>query len=124
MDLLEQNIKSMFSIPNSIDKNQDAATKTNSRIVYVVAVGLYMIPSDLVLKVGKLVGYNNNIVVATSEMKIGQNEQVNTIQVPAVEKKTPESVQVEAASVPEINPLYVSLSISILIWLVFYVMSS
>ena len=45
-----------------------------------------MIPSDLVLKVGKLVGYNNNIVVATSEMKIGQNEQVNTIQVPAIEK--------------------------------------
>jgi hypothetical protein len=124
VDLLEQNIKSMFSIPESIEKYQDAISKTNSRIDYVVAVGLYMIPSDLVLKVGKLVGYNNNIVVATSEMKIGQNEQVNTIQVPAIEKKPPESVQVEAASVPEINPLYVSLSISILIWLVFYVMSS
>jgi hypothetical protein len=70
--LLEHKIKSMFSIPEGIDKHRDAIIKTNSRIDYVVAVGLYMISSDLVLKVGKLVGYNNNIVVATSEMKISQ----------------------------------------------------
>ena len=126
VDLLEQNIKSMFSIPESIDKYQDAITKTNSRIDYVVAVGLYMIPSDLVLKVGKLVGYNNNIVVATSEMKIGQNEQVNTIQVPAIVKEPPENVQVEPMPPKsvEISPVYVSLGISVLILFVYYVTTS
>ncbi len=123
VDLLEQNIKSMFSIPESIDKYQDAITKTNSRIDYVIAVGLYMIPSDLVLKVGKLVGYNNNIVVATSEMKIGKNEQVNTIQVPAIVKNPPENVQVEPLPPKsvEISPVYVSLGISVLILFVYYV---
>ncbi len=123
VDLLEQNIKSMFSIPESIDKYQDAITKTNSRIDYVIAVGLYMIPSDLVLKVGKLVGYNNNIVVATSEMKIGKNEQVNTIQVPAIVKNPPENVQVEPLPPKsvEVSPVYVSLGISVLILFVYYV---
>jgi len=126
VDLLEQNIKSMFSIPESIDKYQDAITKTNSRIDYVISVGLYMIPSDLVLKVGKLVGYNNNIVVATSEMKIGKNEQVNTIQVPAIVKEPPENVQVEPMPPKsvEISPVYVSLGISVLILFVYYVTTS
>ena len=113
----------MFSIPESIDKYQDAITKTNSRIDYVIAIGLYMIPSDLVLKVGTLVGYNNNIMIATSGMKIGQNEQVNKIPVPALEQ-SPKSVPVEAptpASVVDISPMYVSFGISILILLVFYV---
>ena len=79
-DLLEQNIKSMFSIPESIAKYQDAISKTNSRVDYVVAQGLYMIPSDLVLKVGSLVGYNNNIVIASTYMKLGHNDEVNRIQ--------------------------------------------
>jgi hypothetical protein len=126
VDLLEQNIKSMLSIPESIDKYQDAITKTNSRIDYVIAIGLYMIPSDLVLKVGTLIGYNNNIVVATPQMKIGQNEQVNAILVQAIDNKLPKSVQVESLEAPEsdeISPIYVSISISILIWLVYYVMT-
>jgi len=122
VDLLEQNIKSLFSIPESIDKYQDAITKTNSRIDYVIAIGLYMIPSDLVLKVGTLVGYNNNILIATSQMKLGQNEQINTIQVPSIEKAPPtvESPTPTPTSV-EISPVYVSFGVSILILLAFYV---
>jgi len=69
--LLEENIKSEFSIPESIAKYQDAITKTYSKIDYVVAVGVYMIPSYLVLKSVPLAGYNNNIVIASSNMKIG-----------------------------------------------------
>jgi hypothetical protein len=117
VDLLEQNIKSMFSIPESIDKYQDAITKTNSRIDYVIAIGLYMIPSDLVLKVGTLVGYNNNIMIATSGMKIGQNEQVNKTPVPAL-KQSPKSEAPTPESVVDISPMYVSFGISILILLV------
>ena len=125
IDLLEQNIKSIFSIPESIDKYQNAISKTNSRIDYVIAVGLYMIPSDLVLKVGTLVGYNNNIMVATAGMKIGKNEQVNAIQVPAIEEKPPENVEVESSppKIVELSPVYVSVGISILILFVFYVTS-
>ena len=112
VDLLEQNIKSMFSIPESIAKYQEAITKTNVKIDYVIAVGLYMIPSNLVLKIGQLEGYNNSILIATSEMKIGQNEQVN-----APKKITP----TQRATV--ISPMYVTFAISVAVLLGFYVFS-
>jgi len=78
VNLLEENIKSQFSIPESIAKYQDAITKTYSKIDYVVAIRLYMIPSELVLKSVPLAGYNNNIVIASNNMKIGHNEMLNT----------------------------------------------
>jgi len=127
VDLLEENIKSMFSIPESIAKYQDAITMTNSRIDYVVAIGLYMIPSDIVLKVGVLVGYNNNIVITSDSMKIGQNEHINQIQIPSIpnsmNKDLPSSQndiakpQITSASV---NPVYVGVGISFVLLILFY----
>jgi len=52
VDLLESNVKSLFSIPESIRKYQDAISNKNVRINYAVGIGLYMIPSNLVLQVG------------------------------------------------------------------------
>jgi len=119
-DLLEQNIKSMFSIPESIAKYQDAITKTNSRIDYVVAQGLYLIPSDLVLKVGTVSGYNNNIVVASTNMKLGHNEQINQVQIPShpplpIETSVPEPKPQEPTTVPSV---YLGLGASVLVLLV------
>ena len=77
VDLLELNIKSQFSIPESIIKYEESITKTNSKIDYVVGIGLYMMPTDLVLKVGSIQRYNNNIVVAREGVAIGHNENLN-----------------------------------------------
>ena len=78
-DLLEQNIKSQFSIPESIDKYQNSITKTNSKIDYVVGVGLYMMPTDMVLKLGSIQKYNNNILIANEGTTIGHNETMNNV---------------------------------------------
>src|SRR5271155_1177982 len=78
IDLLEQNIKSQYSIPESIMKYEEYITKTNSKIDYVVGIGLYMMPIDLVLKVGSIQRYNNNIVIAKEGIAIGHNEKLNT----------------------------------------------
>ena len=75
---MELNIKSQFSIPESITKYEESITKTNSKIDYVVGIGLYMMPTDLVLKVGSIQRYNNNIVVAKEGMAIGHNENLNS----------------------------------------------
>src|SRR6185436_7344860 len=74
VDLLEQDIKSLFSIPESIARYENAITNTNVKIDYVIGIGLYMIPSDLVLKVGQVTKYNNNILIADESLKIGYNE--------------------------------------------------
>src|SRR5271155_3399978 len=78
VDLLELNIKTQFSIPESITKYEESITKTNSKIDYVVGIGLYMMPTDLVLKVGSIQRYNNNIVIAKEGISIGHNEKLNT----------------------------------------------
>src|SRR5271155_5206026 len=77
VDLLELNIKSLFSIPESITKYEESITKTNSKIDYVVGIRLYMMPTDLVLKVGSIQRYNNNIVIAREGITIGHNEKLN-----------------------------------------------
>jgi len=51
VDLLKSHINSLFLIPESIQKYQDAISNTGVRINYAVSIGLYMILSDLVLKV-------------------------------------------------------------------------
>jgi len=60
VDLLESNVKSLCSIPESIRKYQDAISNTNVRINYAVGIGWYMIPSNLVLHVGVIQKYNNS----------------------------------------------------------------
>ena len=85
-----------------------------------------MIPSDLVLNAGTLVGYNNNIVIATAQMKIGQNE-VNQLQIPARPSQTllakaPAVTQSKARSVT-VHPVYASLGFSLVVFLLLYVSS-
>src|SRR5271165_7042947 len=80
VDLLEQNIKSQFSIPESIAQYENSITKTNSKIDYAVGIGLYLMPTDLVLKVGSIQKYNNYIVTAKDGVRIGHNENLNSIE--------------------------------------------
>ena len=77
VDLLEKNISSMFSIPESIKQYQDSISNTRSKIDFVIGIGLYMIPSNLVLNVGSVKGYNNNIIIASQGMKLGYNKDIN-----------------------------------------------
>jgi len=77
--LLEPHINSLLSISESIQKYQDAISNTGVRINYAVGMGLYMILSDLVLKVGVTQKYNNNVVIANDYAEIGINENINLI---------------------------------------------
>jgi len=79
VDLLESNVKKLFSIPESIRKYQDAISNTNVRINYAVGIGLYMIPSNLVLHVGVIQKYNNNRVIADDSREMGENEDINSL---------------------------------------------
>ena len=77
--MLEPHINSLLSISESIQKYQDAISNTGVRINYAVGMGLYMILSDLVLKVGVTQKYNNNVVIANDYAEIGINENINLI---------------------------------------------
>jgi len=119
---LEENIKIEFSIPESIAKYQDAFTKTYSKIDNVVAIGLCMIPSDLVLKSVPLAGYNNNIAIVSNNMKIGHNEMLNTESVTLSEPILTRAVDPPTRSATAtVSPMYLSIGISLMVLALFYV---
>jgi len=126
VDLLEQSIKSLFSIPESIEKYQNAISNTNCRVDFVVGTGLYMIPADMVLKVGSLEKYNNNIVIASNDMEIGQINDLNIITVPTSvhsPKDTQSFVDPHIQPQDLLNPVYIGMGASICVFLMFYIFS-
>ena len=72
--LLKDSVNQHADIPTSILRYQKAIAETHTRLDYVIAPGLYIIGSDMVLKIGSIMNFNNNILLATSEMRPGRNE--------------------------------------------------
>ena len=76
-----------LSLPDMIKRYEDSITATKKRLDYAIGPDLYMIPSDMILNVGTVEGYNNNVTVATRNMKFGVNPTVNNQKTPS--KKAP-----------------------------------
>ena len=82
LNLLDDSINKSqsLSLPEMIKRYDDAITHTHKRIDYAIGPDLYMIPSDLVFNMGEVEGYNNNITIATADMKFGVND-VNSVKI-------------------------------------------
>ena len=48
-----------------------------SKIDFSVGKGIYILPSNLNLNIGKAKGYNNGILVSDTDMKINSNRDIN-----------------------------------------------
>jgi hypothetical protein len=62
---------------DSIKRYQDSIDETHSKLDFALGSGLYLIPSDMILKIGNIVRWNNNIQVADASMSIGKNSKLN-----------------------------------------------
>ena len=63
---------------------QDTLSYASSKVDYSVGEHLYMLPSDMTLKIRPgTVGYNNKILVSDEKFILGKNEKVN-LTVPAM----------------------------------------
>jgi hypothetical protein len=74
---IEAKINAADDLSKSILQYQEVQQYARSKLDYVVGGSLYMVPSDMNLRVGTIVGYNNKIVVATDDMGLGTNDRVN-----------------------------------------------
>ena len=74
LKLLEDSIQQHADIPTSIARYQKAISETHVRLDYVIAPGLYIISSNMILEIGKIEHYNNNILIAKPNMKPGKND--------------------------------------------------
>ena len=48
-----------------------------SKVDFFVGIGIYMLPSNLNLSIGKAKGHNNKLLVSNKDLKIGSNRDIN-----------------------------------------------
>ena len=77
---------------------QDTLSYASSKVHYSVKESIYMIPSDMNLKIRSgTVGYNNKILVSDGKFNLGKNDEVN-IAVPAIKSHKTNSLETSAIS--------------------------
>ena len=59
------------------EKYQGVLEHALSRVDFSVGFGIYVLPSNLNLNIGKKEGYNNKILVSNTGIKIGSNRDIN-----------------------------------------------
>ena len=75
-------IDEYYSISNNIQRYQDMLEHALSKVDLSVGTGIYILPSNLNLKVGSRKGYNSKILIGSTEMEIGPNKEVNKDKLP------------------------------------------
>ena len=72
------------NISEDIKHYQNTLSYASSKVDYSVGEHLYMLPSDMTLKIRPgTVGYNNKILVSDGKFSLGKNDEVN-LAVPAM----------------------------------------
>ena len=81
----QQVFKSMFkalinedySIGIGSERYQGVLEHALSKVDFSVGTGIYMLPSDLNLSIGKTKGHNKKVLVRNTDMKNGSNKDIN-----------------------------------------------
>ena len=79
-----------YSIANDISQYQGVLEDALSKVDFSVGTGIYMLPSNLNLNIGKKKGFNNKILMRNTDTKIGSNRDINKdhTKLPLDESKT------------------------------------
>ena len=77
----ENFVNRRVDIQEDIKRYQDALSYTSSKVDYSVGENLFMLPSDMELKIKTgTVGYNNKILIYDGKFILGKNEKVNSLE--------------------------------------------
>ena len=74
---IKPQINEDYSIGMDIERYQGVLEHALSKVDFSVGIGIYMLPSNLNLSIGKTKGYNNKILVSNTDMKIGSKRDIN-----------------------------------------------
>ena len=85
-------------ICKDIKRYQDTLSYACSKVDYSVDESIYMIPSDMTLKIRSgTVRYNNKILVSDEKFILGKNEKVNSLEVPVMKSHKGSNVVTQTA---------------------------
>ena len=76
----ENIVNRRVNIQEDIKRYQDTLSYASSKVDYSIGESIYMIPSDMTLKIRSgTVGYNNKILVSHEKFILGKNEKVSSL---------------------------------------------
>ena len=76
-------------IQEDIKHYQNTHSYASSKVDYSVGEHLYMLPSDMELRIRSgTVWYNNKILVSDGNFSLGKNDEVNSLETPIKNQKT------------------------------------
>ena len=96
LNTFENIVNRRVDVPEDIQRFRKALQYARSKVDYVISEFIYMLPSDMNLRIGKVQGYNNKILVSRTGFKIGTNLKINL----DVKSKEVEMVKTE----PDVKP--------------------
>ena len=97
MNNFENVVNRKVNIQEDIKRYQDTLSYASSKVDY--SVGENMIPSDMELRIRSgTVRYNNKILVSNGKFNLGKNDEVNSLETPAIETNSLELTQAPAIS--------------------------
>ena len=65
------------NIPEDIRRFQKTLQYARSKVDYAIGEFIYMLPSDMNLRIGNVKNYNNKILISSPSFKIGTNLKIN-----------------------------------------------
>ena len=102
----EKVVNHRVDISEDIKHYQNTLSYASSKVDYSVGEHLYMLSSDITLKIRPgTVGYNNKILVSNEKFILGKNEKVNSSETLAIKNHKTNSLEIPTIKNHKTNPL-------------------
>ena len=77
LNSFENIVNRRVNIPEDIRRFQKTFQYARSKADYMIGEFIYLLPSDMNLRIGKVKNYNNKILISSPSFKIGTNLKIN-----------------------------------------------
>ena len=77
LNTFENIVNMRVNIPEDIQMFQKTLQYARSKVDYVIGEFIYMLLSDMNLRIGNVINYNNKILISSPSFKIGTNVKIN-----------------------------------------------
>ena len=102
----ENIVNRRVDIREDIKRYQDTLSYASSKVDYSVRENLFTLPSNMELKIKTgTVGYNNKILVSDGNFNLGKNDEVNSLETPAIKSHKTNSLKTPAIKNHKTNSL-------------------
>ena len=102
LNTFENIVNRRVNIPEDIRRFQKTLQYARSKVDYAIGEFIYMLPSDMNLRIGNLRNHNNKILISSPSFKIGTNVKVN-LDVKSKEVKTEPDVKPKVITKPDVE---------------------